>query len=145
MFAFFGLFAFYSAIGSFGTTATFSFWISEQGGEQLTLSTTVGLMWVLTGVITGAVAMGQLVRGARFPWRRTLLIVVPVWVLTIMASLLDGKAANLTAVITGSLEYAVPVSLGAFAGILSERSGMLNIAIEGKFLVGALTAASWSP
>ena len=37
VFAFFGLFAFYSAIGSFGTTATFSFWISEQGGEQLTL------------------------------------------------------------------------------------------------------------
>jgi simple sugar transport system permease protein len=141
VFAFFGLFAFYSAIGSFGTTATFSFWISEQGGQQLTLSTSVGLLWVLTGVITGAVAMGQLVRGTRFPWRRTLLIVVPVWVLTIMASLLDGKAANLTAVITGSLEYAVPISLGAFAGILSERSGMLNIALEGKFLVGALTAA----
>ena len=55
-----------------------------------------------------------------------------------MASLLDGKPANLTAVITGSLEYAVPVSLGAFAGIMSERSGMFNIAIEGKFLIGAL-------
>ena len=35
-----------------------------------------------------------------------------------------------------------PISLGAFAGILSERSGMLNIAIEGKFLVGACCTAA---
>ena len=35
----------------------------------------------------------------------------------------------------------MPISLGAFAGILSERSGMLNIAIEGKFLIGACAAA----
>ena len=91
-----------------------------------------------TGVVTGRRRpWASSIRGAPFPWRRTLLIVVPLWVVTIMASLLDGKAANLTGVITGSLEYAVPVSLGAFAGILSERSGMLNIAIEGKFLIGA--------
>ena len=36
----------------------------------------------------------------------------------------------------GTLALAAPISLGAFAGILSERSGMLNIAIEGKFLIG---------
>ena len=138
VFVVFGLYAFYAAVGTFATTATFSFWISEQGGEQLTISTTVGILWILAGLVAGLIGMAQLVRGARFPWRRTLLFVIPIWVITIMANLLDGKAANLTNVFTGSLEYAVPVSLGAFAGILSERSGMLNIAIEGKFLVGAL-------
>ncbi len=53
--------------------------------------------------------------------------------------------------IGGSLEFAVPISLGALAGILSERSGMLNIALEGKMLIGACVAsvaasvACWSP
>ncbi len=151
MFVVFGLYAFYASVGTFATTATFSFWISEQGGEQLTLSTSVGILWILAGLVAGLTGMAQLIRGARFPWRRTLLFVIPIWVITIMANLLDGKAANLTNVITGSLEYAVPVSLGAFAGILSERSGMFNIAIEGKFLVGALVrlggrvgARAWS-
>ena len=41
----------------------------------------------------------------------------------------------------GSLEFAVPITLGALAGILSERSGMLNIALEGKMLVGACVAS----
>jgi simple sugar transport system permease protein len=141
VFVVFGLYAFYASVGTFATTATFSFWISEQGGEQLTLSTSVGILWIVAGLVAGLTGMAQLIRGARFPWRRTLLFVIPIWVITIMASLLDGKAANLTNVITGSLEYAVPVSLGAFAGILSERSGMFNIAIEGKFLVGALVAS----
>ena len=50
MFVVFGLFAFYASIGTFATTATFSFWISEQGGEQLALSTSVGLMWIVAGL-----------------------------------------------------------------------------------------------
>jgi simple sugar transport system permease protein len=98
-------------------------------------------MWIVAGLAAGLTGMAQLIRGARFPWRRTLLVVIPIWVLTIMANLLEGKPANLTAVINGSLEYAVPVSLGAFAGIMSERSGIFNIAIEGKFLIGALVAS----
>ena len=43
--------------------------------------------------------------------------------------------------IAGSLEFAVPITLGALAGILSERSGMLNIALEGKMLIGACVAS----
>jgi general nucleoside transport system permease protein len=58
-----------------------------------------------------------------------------------MAAMLEGTVANMTGVFAGTLELAVPITLGAFAGILSERSGLLNIAIEGKLLVGACTAA----
>jgi len=35
----------------------------------------------------------------------------------------------------------VPIAFGAMAGVLSERAGVINIAIEGQFLAGAFTAA----
>ena len=136
-----GLVAFAAARDSFDTPATFAFWIDKQGGELASLSTTVGVLWVLAGIVIGVAGVAQLVRGADFPWRRSLLIIIPVWIAAVLGALLAGKTANLTGVIAGSLELAVPISLGAFAGILSERSGMLNIAIEGKFLVGACAAS----
>ena len=136
-----GLFALYLARDAFDTPAKFSFWIDKQGGTPLELTTTVAVLWVVTGLVTGILGVMQLTQGARFKWRRTLLILMPLWVIATLAALLSGKTANLTGVLSGTLSLAAPISLGAFAGIISERSGMLNIAIEGKFLVGACTAA----
>jgi simple sugar transport system permease protein len=136
-----GLLALNVARESFDTPATFSFWIDRQGGTAFSIETSVGVLWLLAGVVAGALGIAQLVRGASFPWRRSLLLLIPVWVAAILADLLDGRAANMTGVIAGSLELAVPITLGAFAGILSERSGLLNIAIEGKFLIGACAAS----
>jgi simple sugar transport system permease protein len=135
------LLSFNVARTDFDIPATFSFWIDKQGGDQFSITTSVGVLWLLAGVVAAVVGMGQLVRGPSFPWRRSLGVLIPVYVAAIIADLLDGRPANMTGVVAGSLELAVPISLGAFAGILSERSGMFNIAIEGKFLVGACTAA----
>lgn len=56
-----------------------------------------------------------------------------------------GSAANtsvfLTGLIAGSFALAVPLIFGSMAGILSERAGVVNIAIEGQLLAGAFTAA----
>ena len=141
LFAFIGLLALNAARTSFDVPATFSFWVDKQGGTPIALTTSAGVLWLLTGIAAGATGIAQLVRGASFPWRRSLLIVIPLFIAAVLGSLLAGKAANLTGVLSGSLELAVPITLGAFAGILSERSGMLNIAIEGKFLIGACAAA----
>ena len=141
LFAFVGLLALNAARTSFDVPTTFSFWIDKQGGTPLALSTSAGVLWVLAGVVTGAAGIAQLVRGAAFPWRKSLIVVIPLFVAALLGSLLAGRAANVTGVLSGSLELAVPITLGAFAGILSERSGMLNIAIEGKFLIGACAAA----
>lgn len=41
----------------------------------------------------------------------------------------------------GSIRLATPLIFGALAGCLCERAGVINIAIEGQFLVGAFAAA----
>ncbi|HUG30374.1 MAG TPA: ABC transporter permease, partial [Candidatus Limnocylindria bacterium] len=135
------LVAFGLASTSFETSAVFSFWIDRQGGESASLGTTVGVLWIVAGLVSGLVGFLQLVKGAAFRWRPWLLLLVVPYVAVILAALLDGTSANLTGVLGGSLELAVPISMGALAGILSERSGMLNIALEGKMLVGAAVAA----
>jgi ABC-type uncharacterized transport system permease subunit len=141
VFAALGLVAIQASINTLSTPAVFSFWIDRQGGQVMTVQTTVGLLWILTGVVTGVTGLLQLVRGPSFPWRWMLLVVLPFWILTALAALLVDKPANLTGVLSGTLTLAAPISLGAFAGIVSERSGISNIAIEGKFLVGACVAS----
>ena len=136
-----GLACFAAASGSFDVTATFSFWLVKQGGDAFTIATSVGMLWLLAGIASGVIGIAQMIKGPAFPWRKSLVILVPLYIAAIVAALLDGKTANMTNVFAGTLEYAIPVSLGAFAGILSERSGMLNIAIEGKFLLSACAAA----
>jgi ABC-type uncharacterized transport system permease subunit len=140
-FATMGLLAFYFASRSMDVAADFSFWIDEQGGDAAVLQTTVGLLWIVAGVASGVVAILQLLRGAGFRWRPWLLLLAGPWVAATLAGLLAGTPANLSGMVSGSLESAVPLTLGALAGILSERSGMFNIALEGKMLVGAMMAA----
>jgi simple sugar transport system permease protein len=48
-----------------------------------------------------------------------------------------GKFIPFTGLLQGGLILAVPLIFGAMAGIISERSGVINIAIEGQLLAGA--------
>jgi general nucleoside transport system permease protein len=43
---------------------------------------------------------------------------------------------------TQGIHYATPMILGALAGCLCERAGVINIAIEGQFLLGAFLSAA---
>ncbi|OQY86571.1 MAG: hypothetical protein B6D41_13270, partial [Chloroflexi bacterium UTCFX4] len=62
-----------------------------------------------------------------------------------------GASLNLTGLLESTLIRSIPFLLGALSGIMCERSGIINIAIEGMMLtaafvsviVGALTGNLW--
>jgi len=47
----------------------------------------------------------------------------------------------LTTLLAGALALSVPLVFGAMSGVICERSGVINIAIEGQLLAGAFLAA----
>ncbi|MBI2782113.1 MAG: ABC transporter permease [Chloroflexi bacterium] len=143
-FAMLGLLAIYFASANFDVPAKFSLWIHEQGGDSAVLETKVGLLWIVAAIASAVVAGLQLLRGAGLRWRRWLLVLIAPWIVALLADLLAGKPAILTNVLAGSFEQATPIAMAAMAGILSERSGMFNIALEGKMLIGAFTASMTS-
>jgi simple sugar transport system permease protein len=74
----------------------------------------------------------------------------PIWLITVFAVLLligflAWAAANQTipvpGLLFGSLSLAVPLIFGALGGVISERVGVVNVAIEGQLLAGAFTSA----
>jgi simple sugar transport system permease protein len=64
-------------------------------------------------------------------------------ILALLTWAVAGKSQSLplTSLLQGSLFLAVPLVFGALAGVLCERSGIINIAIEGQLLAGAFLAA----
>ena len=52
----------------------------------------------------------------------------------------SGKMIPFTGLLQGGLLLSVPLIFGAMAGVLCERSGVINIAIEGQLLAGAFAA-----
>ena len=74
----------------------------------------------------------------------------PVWMSTLyglfgivalLGWLATGNVVPVAFIASTALVLAVPIILGAMAGIMSERVGVTNIAIEGQLLTGAFVAA----
>ncbi len=88
-----------------------------------------------------AVAGGyQLARGFRGATNWMLALVVGLFVLGFLIWAAAGKSLNFAGLLSTALVKSVPLTLGALSGILAERAGIVNIAIEGMMLSAALTS-----
>ncbi len=64
-----------------------------------------------------------------------------IWGFAFLVWAIAGKSVSFVSLLQGSLLLAVPLVFGSMAGILCERSGVINIAIEGQLLAGAFLSA----
>jgi len=100
--------------------------------------------WVL-GIIVLALS-GWLLGGSMGKRQRTAVTAV-IGVLFVLAFLAwasvasNDSALSLVQLGQQTLVRSIPIVLGALCGVLCERSGVINIAIEGQFLLGAFTGA----
>ena len=127
--------------GSAGVAGHFSFWADKVGGTEIVLDFPVIALWLAATIVLATISILQFLRGAAFRWRLAIGLLAPIVVFGLLARLLNGTPANLTVFFTSALSFTIPVGIGALAGIVAERSGFLNIAIEGKLLFGAMAGA----
>jgi general nucleoside transport system permease protein len=107
--------------------ATFTF-------NPRTLVLAFGLFFVLTAVVS--------MLGPRYErWTRGALLVSTILlaplIVILSLALSDAKDTNVIQLIVESLRLGTPIALGAMAGLWAERSGVVNIAIEGMMLAAA--------
>jgi ABC-type uncharacterized transport system permease subunit len=126
--------------GSLAESKTARFTLSaDASGAAISINGQVGA--ILFGLITVALGVVMLTGKAR-RWQTLLLSLgILAFVLSFLCWQVAGKFLPLVDTLDGSLEYALPLILGALAGVLGERSGVVNVAIEGQFLMGAFGAA----
>jgi ABC-type uncharacterized transport system permease subunit len=126
--------------GALAESKTARFTLStDASGAALSINGQFGT--ILFGVLT--VVFGALmIAGLARRWQTALLTFgIAAFALSFLCWQVAGKFLPLVDTASGSLEYALPLILGALAGVLGERSGVVNVAIEGQFLMGAFGAA----
>jgi simple sugar transport system permease protein len=100
---------------------------------------------VVVGIVILAIAAWQGVRG--FGRRATPWVAGVAFVLFLVAFFSwvstqgDHPDIQVVGLLQNSIALAVPLILGALAGVMCERSGVINVAIEGQMLAGAWAAA----
>ena len=133
------------AFGFLGKTADVTFEVSQKADVFFVpnmivasdvLSIWLGaLMLIVAGVSTWLT----------FQNRKTPMWLVLVYgllgVVALLAWLAAGQAVPVSFILGQAIALAVPVILGALGGVMSERVGVVNIAIEGQLLTGAFMAA----
>jgi ABC-type uncharacterized transport system permease subunit len=95
-------------------------------------------LWLLA-IVSAFMGGWQLARGFKRV-NLALLTVALIFVFAFLVWAARGGSMNLLGMVSASLLRAAPIAFGALSGILCERAGVINIAIEGMMLSGAMVA-----
>ncbi|AGZ46169.1 putative sugar ABC transporter permease [Actinoplanes friuliensis DSM 7358] len=129
-----------AVFGPLAPSETARFTLSEDAnGASLSINGQFGA--ILFGIVALGAGAVLLAGVARKHQTFVLSLGILGFVLSFLCWQVAGKFLPLVDTASGTLELAVPLLLGALAGVLGERSGVVNVAIEGQFLMGAFGAA----
>ncbi len=137
--------------------ALFIYFVFVQGNESGTMTTfnmvpggssvvypdwvfpTSNYLSILAGVCL-VIGGYQLARGFGKITNLMLAIVVGMFIFSSLSWAASGGSMNLAGLLRITIIRAVPLTLGALSGILCERAGIVNIAIEGMMLTAAFVS-----
>ncbi|GAA4754119.1 ABC transporter permease [Amnibacterium soli] len=99
----------------------------------------------VTGIVAVVLAAVMTALSLRYTTRKQPLWLPIAFALVLVVGLLawatSGNTLPLPGLLAGSLALSVPLIFGALGGVISERVGVVNVAIEGQLLGGAFTGA----
>lgn len=142
-------------MGALGVFALIVFAILPGQGQPVTYSFVLGNEWTLIkewiidsksgSLIFALISLAAVLLAAlQFSMKKTIRLASGLFGSTFLMSFLcwaaAGKFIPFTGLLQGGLLLSVPLIFGAMAGVLSERSGVINIAIEGQLLAGAFAS-----
>lgn len=108
---------------------------------DLTLPTmpTAWALTVVCALLTGESVRRYLAKKRTPMWLVSIFAVA--WMTGFLVWAAVGETLPVVGLLAGSLALAVPLVFGALGGVLGERAGVVNIAIDGQLLFGAFAAA----
>jgi general nucleoside transport system permease protein len=124
--------------------ATFQLSISGAGIQIPNVKVPAALICYIVGAISVVIGFW---RGIAQPSPRLKRVAIGAVLTFFLIALLcwadagNSTAVNLISLIQQSFTSSIPLVFGALAGCMCERSGVINIAIEGQLLVGAFAGA----
>ncbi len=118
------------------------FLLSLSGSHITHLKIAVAPFAVTAGIVTIALAARWLAGGLGKGGKRAVIAAVAVlFVFSFLCWAAAGKTMSLVGLLQSTVDRSIPIVLGAIAGCLCERAGVINIAIEGQLLFGAFAGA----
>ena len=124
--------------------ATFAFTVSGTSLQVPSIHAPAALTAYVLGALSIAIGMLRAVTDPGPTAKRlSIAVVLLCFVISLLCWAYAGNVIPLNVVnlLQSTLNLSIPLVLGALAGCMCERSGVINIAIEGQLLLGAFAAA----